>query len=125
MLKSRLVLAVVRAVVHPDGAAAAELDAVADESAAHGMLPLTWPARLAAADLLDRLVSPIVSERLPSANEWTSPSAHESVNGRTNGTARRRHAAAATVSALYQLSDPAGRRLMGESVWLPARPPVT
>lgn len=54
-------LAVALGAVRPDGAALVELDAVADEAGARGVLPLVWPARLAAADVLDRLVSPNVS----------------------------------------------------------------
>lgn len=135
VLKSRLILAVVTAAVdrdglvahpdgaaaHPDGAVVAELDDVADASAAAGLWPLVWPARLAAADALDRLGSPNVSGSSPSANDGPAPMVCGSVNDRVSGAARRRHAAATTVSVLYQLSDPVGRRLMGESVWVPTR----
>lgn len=124
VVKSRLVLAVVRAVVHPDGAALTELDAVADAADASGLLPLAGPARVAAADLLDRWVSPSVARTSPSANDAVHDRSHESVDGRPSGAARRRHAAALTTSVLYQLSDPVGRGLLGESVWPRARRPV-
>ncbi|WP_300017254.1 hypothetical protein [Pseudonocardia sp.] len=123
VLKSRLVLAVARAVTRPNGRELAELDAVADAAAVAGLLPLVWPARLAAADLLDRM-SPSVSISSPSANDERGKAPYESVNGGSSGAARRRHAAAVTVTDLYQLSDPMGRGLMGESVWVPARLPL-
>lgn len=92
VLKSRIVLAVARAAADPAGAPAAmaELDAVRGDAAAHGLLPLCWPAALAAADLDDGA-----------------------------GARRRRHAALTTVSVLMDYADPVGRRLMGESVWVP------
>lgn len=125
VLKSRLVLAVARAAVHPDDVALAELDSVAEDAGGAGLLPLVWPALLAAADVLDRQVSQSVSTSLPCANDGGPAAANGSVNGRVSGAARRRHAAAGTVSALYQLGDPLGRRLMGESVRVPPGPPVT
>jgi hypothetical protein len=121
VVKSRLVLAVVRAVIHPNGAALAELDAVADAADEGGLLPLVGPARLAAADLLYRAVTPSTSERSPSANDGPPDRSYESVDGLPNGAARRRHAAAVTASVLYQLSDPVGRGLTGEPVWGRAR----
>lgn len=124
VLKSRLVLAVARAAVHPDGVALGELDAVADDAEGLGRLPLVWPARLAAADVVDRS-SRCVSKLLPSANDPRPAVANESVSGPTSGAARRRHAAMATLSALYQLSDPLGRRLMGESMCVPTWSEVT
>lgn len=124
VLKSRLVLAVARAVEHPNGAAITELDAVADAAIAAGLLPLVWPARLAAADVVDRM-SPGVSPWSRTANDGALRTEEESVSGRSSGAARRRHAAAVTVTALYQFSDPMGRRLMGESVWVPQRLPLT
>ena len=50
--------------------------------------------------------------------QTTVDASGESVNDRVGGAARRRHAAALTVDARYQLSDPVGRGLMGESVWI-------
>jgi hypothetical protein len=124
VLKSRLVLAVARASADPNGAALTELDAVGDSAAAAGLLPLVWPARLAAADVVDRM--PLyVAEPSPNANDGPARPARESASGRSSGAARRRHAAAVTVSVLYQLSDPIGRGLMGESVWVPERLPLT
>ncbi|MHA6785296.1 hypothetical protein ACVGOW_30520 [Pseudonocardia saturnea] len=113
VVKSRLVLAVVRAVVHPNGAVVAELDAVADAADEWGLLPLVGPANLAAADLLDRIVQHSVSKPSPSANDRAPDRSYESVDGLPSGAARRRHAAAVTTSALYQLSDPVGRGLTG------------
>lgn len=113
VVKSRLVLAVVRAVAHPNGAAIAELDAVADTADEEGLLPLVAPARLAAADLLDRIGQHSVSKPSPSANDGPPDRSYESVDGLPNGAARRRHAAAVTTSVIYQLSDSVGRGLTG------------
>lgn len=121
VVKSRLVLAVVRAVLHPNGAAVAELDAVADAADGWGLLPLVPPANLAAADLLDRICQHSVSKSSPSANDGPPDRSYESVNGLPSGAARRRHAAVVTTSVLYQLSDPMGRGLTGEPVWVHAR----
>ncbi len=123
VLKSRLVRAVVAAVVHPNGAALAELDAVAAE-AARTFRPLEWPARLAAADLVERLDERSVIAGAPTANDTDRPSPVPSPDGRRAAAARRRHAAAVSVSVLYQLSDPVGRRLMGESPYVPLRLPL-
>lgn len=125
VLKSRLVLAVARAAVRPDDTALVELDSVAEEATDAGLLPLVWPALLAAADVLDRQASHSVSESLRGANDDGASMANESVNGRVSDAARRRHAAACTVSVIYQLSDPLGRRLMGEWMWVTPRHPVT
>jgi hypothetical protein len=123
VLKSRLVRAVVVAVVHPDGLVLAELDAVAAE-AARTFRPLEWPARLAAADLVERLDERSVTAGAPTANDADRPSPVASPEGRRAAAARRRHAAAVSVSVLYQLSDPVGRRLMGESPYVPLRLPL-
>ncbi|MBW0089787.1 hypothetical protein I4I73_05265 [Pseudonocardia sp. KRD-184] len=116
VVKSRLVLAVVRAVAHPDGAVLAELDAVADAASGAGLLPLVGPARLAAADLAHHIESPSVTGSSLNANDGADDRSDEAVNGRMSGPARRRHAAALSANALYQFSDPVGRGLMGESV---------
>ncbi|MEJ3653976.1 hypothetical protein WEH80_24700 [Actinomycetes bacterium KLBMP 9759] len=107
VLKSRIVLVVARAAAGAVDADSAlvELDAAAAQCAEQGLLPLRWPVDLAAADLQD-------------ANEFESRMAEKSVSGTTDGAARRRHAAAATLSVIYRRSDPNGRRLMGESEWL-------
>ncbi|WP_232663811.1 hypothetical protein [Pseudonocardia sp. TRM90224] len=114
VLKSRIVLVVARAAAGAVDAAGAllEFDAAAAQCAEQGLLPLRWPVDLAAADLQD-------------ANEFESRMAEKSVSGTTDGAARRRHAAAATLSVIYRRSDPNGRRLMGESEWLPWRLRVT
>ncbi|MGQ0575095.1 MAG: hypothetical protein ACT4RN_12950 [Pseudonocardia sp.] len=95
VVKSRIVLAVARAAADPDAAPAAvtELDAAGEQAAAHGLLPLVWPSALAAADLL-RTADP-------------------------EAAADRRHTALTTVSVLMAYADPVGKRLMGESVWVP------
>ncbi|MCX6467435.1 MAG: hypothetical protein NTW05_28205, partial [Pseudonocardiales bacterium] len=124
VLKSRLVRAVAEAVVRPNGAVLAELDAVADAAAA-AWRPLEWPARLAAADLVTRISGLSVTRSSPAANDRRPDVAEASVNGRPDDATRRRHAAAAAVSVLYQFSDGTGRRLMGESLWVPTRLPLT
>ncbi|QJY46527.1 hypothetical protein [Pseudonocardia broussonetiae] len=124
VVKSRLVLAVVRAVAHPDGAVLTELDAVAEAASVAGLLPLVGPARLAAADLADRIGSPSVTGSSLNANDGAADRSDEAVNGRSSGPARRRHAAQLSASVLYQLSDPVGRGLMGESVQPVPRAPV-
>ncbi|GEC20392.1 hypothetical protein PHY01_26750 [Pseudonocardia hydrocarbonoxydans] len=124
VVKSRLVLAVVRAVAHPDGAVLGELDAIAEAADGAGLFPLSGPARLAAADLADTLGGPTVTGSSPNANDRAGDRSPEAANGRPNGTARRRHAAARTASVLYQLSDPLGRGLTGEPVRASARTSV-
>lgn len=113
-LKSRIVLVVARAAAGDVDPASAltELDTLAQECRGRGLLPLAWPCDLAAADLLD-------------ANNGPRGAADMSPNGAASDATRRRHAAAATVSVLYQQNDPVGRRLMGESPWLPRQLPVT
>ncbi len=123
VLKSRLVRAVVEAVLHPNGAVLAELDSIAS-TAARDVPPLQWPALLAAADLAERLAPGAVTGSSLAANERDRPSHIRSPNGRRSGAARRRHAAAVSVNALYQLSDGPGRRLMGDSPYVPQRLPL-
>ena len=124
VLKSRLVRAVAEAVRHPDAVVLAELDALVD-FAVPGWPPLEWPARLAGADLQERLSQLSVTRSSPSANEPVRPIVDESTNGRRSAAAHRRHAGRVAVSAIYQASDGAGKRLMGESLWVPDRLPVT
>ncbi|MGE3288984.1 hypothetical protein [Pseudonocardia sp.] len=95
VLKSRIVLAVARAAADPASVpdAVDELTTARDEAADHRLLPLVWPAALAAADLL----------------RHADPQAESGM----------RHTAMHTVSVLKGYADPVGRRLMGESVWVP------
>jgi hypothetical protein len=118
-LKSRIVRAVTRSAHDPSPSVAewavVELDDAAEIAVRHGLLPLVWPARLAAADLL---------VGRPLANEWDRATATQSASDTTNGATRRRHAAECTLSVILGRADPVGRRLAGESPWLPTPPPV-
>ena len=118
VLKSRLVLAVARGAAGAVGAAEAvrELDAIADECAGLGMAPLQWPCALAAADLLDRAVTAGSADERSEPNERIARTAQRSPDDRSSGAARRRHAAALTMSVIGQRSDPLGKRLMGVSL---------
>jgi hypothetical protein len=113
VLKSRIVLAVVRGVAgdHPPAAVLTELDAAADECAAAGLLPLCWPAGLAALDLA---ANPQVR-----INEQVASAPGSALGGRSDGTTRRRHAVRTALNVLEQRSDPACKGQMGESVWIP------
>jgi hypothetical protein len=120
LLKSRIVHAVAKAAAGGDPREAlAELDRAADEAEEAGLLPLVWPARLAAADVLER-----APDGVPGANERAARTAQRSVSGRTDGAPRRRHAGAATVSVILARCDPVGRRLMREGSGSAARLPV-
>lgn len=119
-LKSRIVLAVADAVAGADPTkAVAELDAAAESAEQYGLLPLVWPARLAAADLLDHGATPA-----PDANDGVTKISQKAVSDRVGGAARRRHAALATLSVIQQRAHPIGKRLLGESNRVPAPPPV-
>ncbi len=109
VLKSRIVLAVAAGAAGTLDApsAVAELDAAAAECAAAGLLPLVWPAALAADDLRLRI------------NDQVASMTGSAPGGRSRGTTRRRHAARAALSDIEQRSDPLGKRQMGESVWIP------
>jgi hypothetical protein len=119
VLKSRIVLAVARSAagVMTPAAAVTELDAAAAECVGLGLLPLCWPAGLAALDLTP----------LPAAkpqvriNEQVASSAGTALGGRPDGTTRRRHAVHAALNVIEQRSDALGKRQMGESVWIPQR----
>ncbi|MDT7554349.1 MAG: hypothetical protein QOI16_2885, partial [Pseudonocardiales bacterium] len=113
VLKSRIVLVVARGVAGVLDAAegVADLDAIGDECARHGLLPLRWPAALAAADLQERI------------NEQVASVAESAPGGQLNGATRRRHAARLALNVIESRSDPLGKRQMGESVWIPR--PVT
>jgi hypothetical protein len=113
VLKSRIVLAVAQATAGVTTAAetVTELDAAAAECARSGLLPLCWPAGLAALDLG---VNPQLR-----INDQVAPSAGTALGGRSEGTTRRRHAVRAALSVIEQRSDAVGKRQMGESVWIP------
>jgi hypothetical protein len=121
VLKSRIVHAVARAAAGGDPEQAlAELDRAAEDAAGAGLLPLVWPARLAAADVIERSLNGVLN-----ANDAVARTAQRSVSGRPGGAPRRRHAATATLSVILHRCDPDGRRLMREGLGLPARLPVT
>jgi hypothetical protein len=121
VLKSRIVYAVARAAAGGDPSEAlAELDGAADDADRAGLLPLVWPARFAAADVLGR-----APKGLSDAKDAAARTAQCSMNGRQTGAPRRRHAGMATVSVILDQCDPVGRRLMREGLGLPARHPVT
>ena len=190
LMKSRLLAAVVAAVRagtgYEDGladsgegvvaptpeAALAALDAVAEDAAAAGLLPLAWAALLAAADAAATVARRTAAPGVPSSPDARphasgegrgggtptgsrkppdgsaeglpvpsrtgdppgaavrppdpsieGPKRHDrrpdrllrSTIGAPNGAARRRHAAAATLSVIRARSEGAGRRLMGEA----------
>ncbi|HZG92195.1 MAG TPA: hypothetical protein VEZ42_18470 [Pseudonocardia sp.] len=118
-LKSMIIAAVTRSAYDrsPTVARAAreELDIAAQNGTRQGLLPLVWPAWLAAADLV---------AAGPVANEWTREAASESTNDAPSGSTRRRHAANVTLNVIAARTDPPGRRLMGVSEWLPALLPL-
>jgi hypothetical protein len=117
VLKSRIVLAVARSAagVITHAAAVTELDAAAAECAGLGLLPLCWPAGLAALDLTPR---PTVKPQVR-INEQVASPAGTALGGRPDGTTRRRHAVRAALNVIEQRSDALGKRQMGESVWIP------
>jgi len=119
VLKSRIVLAVARSAagVMTPAAAVTELDAAAAECAGLGLLPLCWPAGLAALDLTPL---PAVKPQVR-INEQVASPAGTALGGRPDGTTRRRHAVHAALSVIEQRSDALGKRQMGESVWIPQR----
>jgi hypothetical protein len=117
LLKSRIVLAVARSVagVMTRAAAVTELDAAAAECAGLGLLPLCWPAGLAALDLTPL---PAVKPQVR-INEQVASPAGTALGGRPDGTTRRRHAVRTALNVIEQRSDALGKRQMGESVWIP------
>jgi hypothetical protein len=118
-VKSRIVVAVTRSAYDRSPAVArravADLDDAARVALRIGLLPLVWPACLAAADLLTTG---------PLANEWSRVAVRKSPSDTTSGATRRRHSAGVTLSVILARADPAGRRLVGESPWLPGPLPV-
>jgi hypothetical protein len=120
VVKSRIVLAVAAAAAGGDlVAAVGELDAAAAEALRQEMLPLVWPARLAAADLLGRIPG-----TARNANDGTVSMSQKSVSGQVSDAARRRHAAIATLSVIERRCHPVGRRLVGVATGVAAQPPV-
>jgi hypothetical protein len=117
VLKSRIVLAVAQSAARVTTAAAAvtELDAVAAECAGLGLLPLCWPAGLAA---LDMSPAPAAQPQVRINDQVASP-AGSAPGGRPDGTTRRRHAVREALNVIEQRSDAVGKRQMGESVWIP------
>ncbi|HXV93351.1 MAG TPA: hypothetical protein VD813_08650 [Pseudonocardia sp.] len=103
VVKSGIVLAVARAAADPAAApeAVTELDRAAATAESCGLLPLLWPARLAAADLL-------------AAGAGATP------GDTPNGASTRRRAAITAMRVIHRRSDPIGRRLIGESRWFGA-----
>ena len=121
VLKSRIVLAVARVVAGGEtGELLAELDAAGDDAAREGLLPLVWPARYAAADVIENAPNGVST-----ANDAAARTADRSANGLPIDAPRRRHAGTATVSVILGRCDPVGRRLMREALGLLARLPVT
>jgi hypothetical protein len=117
VLKSRIVLAVAYAAVGVTTTreAVTELDAAAAECAAVGLLPLCWPAGLAALDLAPDLPA----DQQIRINDQVASLAGTALGGRSDGTTRRRHAVRAALNVIEQRSDAVGKRQMGESVWIP------
>jgi hypothetical protein len=121
VLKSRIVHAVAKGVAGGDPEeVVAELDAAAEDADRVGLLPLVWPARYAAADVIENAPNGVWT-----ANESAARTADPSVNGSTSDAARRRHAGMATVSVILGRCDPDGSRLMRVALGLCARLPVT
>jgi hypothetical protein len=135
LLKSRLVAEVAGLVAARPGlpgvvdatedTGSARLEALAGEAGELGLVPLRWAALLAATGLARAAADgPPVGRQGPQnpsgvairANERHGRTAPESVNGAANDTARRRHAAAHALSAMFTRSDPQLRRLMREVV---------
>jgi hypothetical protein len=124
VLKSRIVLAVAESLSGGNATVArSDLDATGDEAERLGLLPLVWPARLAAADVAER-ASGEAARGGSTADGRPTGAAENAMTIRSGDTARRRHAAATTLSVIERRCDPVGRLLMGESGWVPARRPV-
>ena len=117
VLKSRIVLAVAQSAARVTTAEAAvtELDAAAAECAGLGLLPLCWPAGLAALDLTQ---APAAQPQIR-INDRVASTAGSAPGGRPGGTTRRRHAVRVALNVIEQRSDAVGKRQMGESVWIP------
>jgi hypothetical protein len=121
VIKSRIVLAVARSLAGGDPAAAlAELDAAGDDAQRVGLLPLVWPARAAAADLLER-----AGAGASTADERSVGVAERSTITLSGDAPRRRRAEITTLSVIERRCDPVGRLLMGEQSVVDARHRVT
>lgn len=110
-LVKSLIVHVVTAVAageRPPDEGIAELDRLAQECVDRGLAPLEWPCRLAAADMIVRTGD--------NANDGNTHMAQRSVDGRSTGAPRRRHAALATMSVIERRCDPLGRQLIGVSM---------
>jgi hypothetical protein len=114
LLKSRLVHAVARvAAGAPDPG---ELDAIADEAGATGLLPLRWAALLASVDVVGDAGTREGSVR---PNGRHADVAQPDTLGRQAVAQSRRHAAMLAMNAIYLRSDPVTRAGMRESAWIP------
>ncbi len=125
-LKSRIVLTVALAAAGALDAedAAARLDACGASAAANGLVPLRWPAALAAADVLPDPAPGALSGDAPDRTPDTPDDTPEfgvtpRCADRVSGPTRRRHAAASALSVVATRADPIGRRVMRVSPWVP------
>ena len=114
LLKSRLVHAVAMAVAGEP--VPGELDAIADEAGAAGLLPLRWAALLASVDVVGDAGTGEGSVR---PNGRHAGASQPDTLGRQTVAQSRRHAAMFAMNAIYLRSDPVARTGMRESAWLP------
>jgi hypothetical protein len=114
LLKSRLVHAVALAVAGDP--VPGELEAIADEAGATGLLPLRWAALLAFVDDVGDAGSGEGSVRPNGRHAGASQS---DTLGRQAVAQSRRHAAMLAMNAVYLRSDPVTRAGMRESAWIP------
>ena len=118
VLKSRLVHAVARAVAgDPDPG---ELDAVAVEADAAGLLPLRWAALVACLAFPEADGSPGTGGGPGRPNGRHAEESRVDTLSRQAVAQSRRHAAMVALNVLYLRSDPVARAGMRESAWLPA-----
>lgn len=94
-----------------------ELDAIADEAGATGLLPLRWAALLASADTAGDAGS---GDGATAPNGRHADGPQSDTLGRQTVAQSRRHAAMLTVNVLYLRSDPVARAGLRESAWLSA-----
>jgi hypothetical protein len=117
VLKSRIVLAVVESLSSGNTSTVrSELDATGDEAERLGLLPLVWPARLAAADVAER-AGRGGREGEATAGEGRAGGSERARTSQLGDTTRRRHAGSTTLSVIERRCDPVGRLLMGEAQW--------
>ncbi|TCK20392.1 hypothetical protein [Pseudonocardia endophytica] len=112
-VKSRLVHAVARSVAGE--AVDGELDAVADDAGAAGLLPLRWAALVAAGDTI---TGPRVDDIGPGPNGRHAGGWLPDTLGRRTVAQSRRHATMIAANVVYLRSDPVTRAGMRESAWL-------